>query len=238
MTGHGLARTLSKWGYCSRSEAFKLIRSGRVTVDGRVVSDPEYRIGAPAPKVAVDGQSIAPFQRIYLMLNKPRGLVTTASDEKGRETVFDCFRAASLPHLSPVGRLDQASEGLLLFTNDTEWANRITAPESRLTKTYHVQVDRRVDEPFLDAMRNGVAVEGTVLAVRQVQVLREGEKNCWLEIVLDEGKNRQIRRILEALDTEVLRLIRISIGSLALGNLAKGEWRHLSQEEVVQVAGS
>lgn len=172
------------------------------------------------------------------MMNKPRGVVTTASDEKGRETVYSLLNSGrnnqekTLPWLAPVGRLDKASEGLLLMTNDSEWAARIAAPESHLEKTYHVQVSTIADKELLHTLLRGVkAKDGEVLRAKRASLVRAGEKNCWLEIVLDEGKNRQIRRMLEALDVEVLRLLRIAIGPLQLGDLAKGAHRALTADE-------
>lgn len=169
------------------------------------------------------------------MLNKPRGLVTTASDEQGRATVFECLKGVDAPHVSAVGRLDRASEGLLLVTNDTAWAAVITDPESKILKTYHVQVNALLDEAQLRRMEAGVVVDGEMLSARQVSLLRSGEKNCWVEIVLDEGRNRHIRRLLEALGLEVLRLIRIRVGNLELGSLAKGAFRKLTQGEVAEL---
>lgn len=230
--GLGLARALSKLGFCSRSQARALVEAGRVRVGGTVRRDPEWRVDPERDRIEVDGASVQPETRVYLLLNKPRGLVTTASDEKGRDTVFRCLDGADLPFVSPVGRLDRASEGLLLFTNDTRWAARITDPSTHLDKTYHVQVDRIPDEAMLRRMEEGVEADGgEVLAARRARLLRHGERNAWLEIVLDEGRNRQIRRLLEALSTGVLRLVRVSIGPLELGSLAKGEWRELSAEE-------
>ncbi len=230
----GLARALSKLGHCSRSQAGELIRGGRVRLNGTVRRDPESPVWVGKDRIEVDGQPLAASPRVYLMMNKPRGVVTTASDEKGRKTVYD-FLAPDLPWLAPVGRLDKASEGLLLLTNDSEWAGRVTAPETHLDKTYHVQVDRIADQAFLDAMLRGVGSSDHWLRVQGVRVLRSGQKNCWLEVVLDEGKNRQIRRILESLGTEVLRLIRVAVGPLHLGELPKGGTRHLTAPEKLAI---
>ncbi len=227
----GLARALSKLGYCSRSRAAELIAAGRVNWNGTVRSDPETPVHLGKDRIEIDGQPIARGSKVYLALNKPRGVVTTAADEKGRETVYS-FLPKNLPWLAPVGRLDKASEGLLLLTNDSEWAARITAPETHLEKTYHVQISSIGDEDLLRIMRNGIrARDGEFLRVKNVRVLRHGQHNSWLEIVLDQGKNRHIRRMLEALKKEVLRLVRVSIGPLALGDLAKGATRFLEKEE-------
>lgn len=230
----GLARALSKFGFCSRSEAWKLIEAGRVRVNGAICRQPEQRVRPhPGPDViAVDSEVIQPRKKIYLMLNKPRGLVTTLSDEQGRGTVFECLRDHDLPFLSPVGRLDKASEGLLLFTNDTAWANFLTEPANHVEKTYHVQVDRAADGVLCEKLTARIVVDGELLAIKHAQVLRQGERNAWLEIVLDEGRNRHIRRLLAAFEIEVLRLIRVSIGSLQLGNLAKGAFRQLNEQEI------
>jgi 23S rRNA pseudouridine2605 synthase len=136
-----------------------------------------------------------------------------------------------------VGRLDQASEGLLLFTNDPAWAARITDPGSGPGKTYHVQVDRVPDEPWLASLERGLQVDGEWLSVTAARCLRSGTRNAWLEILLDEGRNRQIRRLLAALDASALRLVRVAIGDLGLGDLAKGQWRHLTREETDGLAG-
>lgn len=238
---HGLARVLSKQGLCSRTEAARWIADGRVAVDGRVVRDPEFPIQRGRQRIAVDGRDIDQAARLYLMLNKPRGLVTTARDERGRDTVYRCFdgaqwQGAPLPWLAPVGRLDQASEGLLLFCNDPEWAARITDPELGPDKTYHVQIDAIPDADALAALVAGVVEDGEPLRAKSARLLRSGEKNAWLEIVLDEGRNRQIRRLLAAFDIGVLRLLRVAIGELALGELGKGQWRMLSATEVAQLS--
>ena len=226
----GLARALSKLGYCSRSQAFALIRGGRVTLNAAVCCDPEAPVILQQDRIVVDGHQLSAPAPLYLMLNKPRGIVTTAADEQGRRTVYDCL-PAGLPWLAPVGRLDKASEGLLLLTNDSEWAARITAPETHLDKTYHVQIAAIADEKLLRGMEKGVTADGDRLRVKRVSVIRRGQRNSWLEVVLDEGKNRQIRRLLAALGIEVLRLVRVAIGPLALGDLLKGSSRPLTREE-------
>ena len=227
----GLARALSKLGYCSRSRAIELICAGRVQLNGAIRRDPETPVYVDRDRIEVDHRIVGEVAKVYLMLNKPRGVVTTASDERGRDTVYSCL-SAGLPWVAPVGRLDKASEGLLLLTNDSEWAARISDPETHLDKTYHVQVGAMVDETLVTVMTTGVrAGNGEVLRAKQVRMLRSGQKNTWLEIVLDEGKNRQIRRMLEVSDIEVLRLVRVAIGPLVLGKLAKGNCRRLSSEE-------
>lgn len=236
---HGLARVLSKLGFCSRAEAVRLILAGRVRLNDHVCRDPEQRTSAERDRIRVDGQPVVRAAPVYLMLNKPRGLVTTASDERGRSTVFECLRGAALPaHVAPVGRLDQASEGLLLFTNDTAWAARLTDPAARVEKTYHVQVDRVLDEAECRRLIDGAMDAGEHLAAKRAHVLRHGERHCWLEIVLDEGRNRHLRRLCAALGLEVLRLVRIRIGALELGNLAKGAFRPLRPAEVRALARS
>ncbi|MFC5569899.1 pseudouridine synthase [Lysobacter yangpyeongensis] len=239
---HGLARVLSKRGICSRSEAERWVAAGRVSVDGRIVRDPQFPIaGDGRQRIAVDGQPLDAIRPLYVMLNKPRGLVTTARDERGRDTVYRCFEGAQvdgrpLPWLAPVGRLDQASEGLLLFCNDPAWAARITDPQTGPDKTYHVQVNAIPDASLLEAFTQGTVDDGEMLRAKSARLLRAGERNAWLEVSLDEGRNRHIRRLLAAFDIEVLRLVRVAIGPLELGDLAKGQWRMLEAPEVAALS--
>jgi 23S rRNA pseudouridine2605 synthase len=209
------------------------VRAGRVRVQGKRVGDPEYPVLPGATVIQVDGKPVRAGKMVYLMLNKPRGLVTSASDEKRRATVYSLL-PVDMPWVAPIGRLDKASEGLLLMTNDSEWAARIAEPESGVSKTYHVQIAAVTEPAVLEKMTRGVReLKGEMLTVRSVSVIRSGAKNSWLEIVLDEGKNRQIRRIMGALGIEVLRLIRIAIGPVKLGDLGKGRWRELTEGEVI-----
>jgi 23S rRNA pseudouridine2605 synthase len=230
--GHiGLGRALSKLGFCSRSQAFEIIRAGRVRLKGEVNKNPEAAVRFGKDRIEVDGAVVESAKRIYWMLNKPRGLVTTTYDERGRETVYSGL-PPGLPWMSAVGRLDRASEGLLLFTNDSEWAARITAPQTHVEKTYHVQINAVPEDDLLEALTAGVVCAGgDLLKAKRAARIRAGERNSWIEIVLDEGKNRQIRRMLEARGLEVLRLVRVAMGPLQLGSLEKGQARELSAEE-------
>ncbi len=214
-----------------------MVREGRVAVDGRIVTDPEARTAAGAA-ITVDGSPVEAAAKIHLMLNKPRGLVTTRNDPEGRRTVYSCLEGLELPHVAPVGRLDMASEGLLLFTNDTVWANAVLDGPGAPLKTYHVKIDRPPDDALVAALQRGVKDAGEHLAARSVRSLREGVRNAWLEIVLDEGRNRHIRRLLAAFGIETLRLVRVAIGPLELGTLAKGAVRPLTAEEIAALAGN
>lgn len=224
-----VARALSKLGYCSRSAGERLVETGRVRVNGAVVRETSFRVVPEIDRIEVDGAAVRKSTRVYIALNKPRGLVTTRDDPEGRATVYDCLDD-DLPFVGPVGRLDKASEGLLLLTNDTRWANALLDPESHVDKTYHVQA--RTTERA--RVREGVSA-----GVKSIEVLRVGSRSTtWFTVVIDEGKNRQIRRLFEAIDVEVLRLVRVAIGSLALGKLGKGEWRHLTASEVAGLTKS
>lgn len=231
-----LPRALSKLGYCSRKQAISLIQEGRVLVNSTLCKNITKRVDLSKDKIEVDGKILKPSEFIYIALNKPRGLITTAIDEKNRETVYKCFEGFNLPYIFPVGRLDKASEGLLLFTNDSNFSNYILDPENHIEKTYHVKINQKINNDLLNRILSGVKTkEGEILKVRAIKILREGEKTHWLEIILDEGKNRHIRKIFEALGVEVLRLVRVSIGNLKLGNLPKGKFKFLTQDEVKKI---
>jgi 23S rRNA pseudouridine2605 synthase len=232
MEAVSLARALSKLGWCSRAEARVLVTEGRVAVNGAVVRDPERRLNLGRTRITVDGVQVRAGETRCIVLHKPPGYVTTTSDERGRRTVYDLL-PPGLPRLVAVGRLDRESEGLLLFTNDTRWADRLLDPALHVQKIYHVQVDGTVTDMHLAQAREGVAVQGHgVMGFRKVRRLPE---DGWLEVVLDEGRNRQVRRVLEALGLEVTRLVRIAIGGLQLGDLATGQVRELSTEEMAML---
>jgi 23S rRNA pseudouridine2605 synthase len=222
-------------GYCSRSEAAELVRLGQVRLNGSLTRNPEAPVRLGNDCVTVDGNAVEAGAKLYFVLNKPRGVVTTAADERGRETVYSLL-PADAPWVAPVGRLDKASEGLLLLTNDSEWAARVTAPATHLAKIYHVHISVVADRILTDALEAGFAVkDGEILRVARAEILRSGEKNSWIEIMLEEGKNRHLRRMFEARGIEVLRLIRVAIGPLALADLAKGQCRVLAPTEKLAV---
>lgn len=251
---HGVARVISKRGYCSRSKAEMLVREGRVTLNGRIVRDPETPT-RENDEIIINGKRVEANAKMYFMMNKPRGIVTTASDEKGRKTVMEIFAeqysklfpGKDIPHISPVGRLDAASEGLLLFSNDTEWANEILEGRSAFAqsgnpakrnslhkKIYRVQTKGKPTAEDLQQMEKGMTVPPRVFGESEefmhaasAKFHNEGEKNCWLEIVLTEGKNREIRRMLGHLGYEVLRLVRIQIDDYILGDLKPGHIREI-----------
>ena len=231
----GLARAMSKLGYCSRSQAAELIRAGKIRLNGGLRRDPETPVRLGKDRIEVDGAPLRPEAKIYLVMNKPRGIVTTANDEKDRATVYSLL-PEGLPWLAPVGRLDKASEGLLLLSNDSEWAAQITAPETHLEKIYHVQIAALADDAVTQELQRGFTVaDSELLCVKRAEILRSGEKNSWLEITLDEGRNRHIRRMFEHRGMEVLRLIRVAIGPLAIADLPKGATRVLTPTEKLSI---
>jgi len=230
-----LARVLSKLGVASRTTAALWIHAGRVAVNGAVITDPEFNVSANA-NITLDGRALTAAAKLYYMLNKPRGLITTTHDEQDRATVYDCLPPELRGQLAPVGRLDKASEGMLLLSNDTAWSAAILEPTRHLPKLYHVQINRLPDSTLLQRLQHGVNCDGERLEIAAVNELRRGDKNAWLEITLTAGKNRHIRRMLAACDVDVLRLIRVAIGPLQLGQLPKGQCRPLENAELQLLA--
>lgn len=226
-----LARALSKLGFTSRSAAVPLITDGRVRVNGKVHRDPNHRIDIERDKVTVDNKAVEKTGNFYIMLNKPRGVVTTRKDERGRETVYDCLKGGGFPYIAPVGRLDMESEGMLLLTNDSRWGDTITSPESHIDKTYRVEVDVVADQELIDALQAGVVDGNEHLSAKRAKLVKTHERTSWIEIVLDEGKNRHIRRLFEQLGVGVLRLKRVAIGKVKLGGLGEGKFRELTVAE-------
>jgi 23S rRNA pseudouridine2605 synthase len=230
-----IPRALSKMGFCSRAQGERLVEAGKVRVNGKIVRDVSLRVRPERDRIEVDDAPVAKAAHVYVMLNKPRGLVTTRDDPQGRSTIYECLSGADLPFIAPVGRLDKASEGLLLLTNDSRWSARLLDPASHVDKTYHVQVRGTGLDSVMQRVSQGVVEQttGERLNVKAISLLRTGSRSgAWFEVVLDEGKNRQLRRIFAEVGVEVLRLVRVAVGPILLGDLGKGEWRMLNANEV------
>jgi 23S rRNA pseudouridine2605 synthase len=226
-----LHRALSKLGWGSRTEAWGWIRAGEVRVDGRVVTDPLTWIDLATQQVTRAGEPAAPVETITLAVHKPRGIVTTRRDERGRPTVYDLL-PPGLPYVFPAGRLDADSEGLLILTNDAAVSVRLTDPACHVPKTYRVTVSGQPGAEALDLLRHGVELTDGPTRPAGVRILRSGERTSVLEIVLTEGRNRQVRRMVAAVGHKVRRLVRVAIGALELGDLAPGACRRLEAADV------
>ncbi len=227
-----LARALSKRGAMSRSLAAEAVRAGRVTVNGRRVTDPEFRLDPARDVLALDGAAVTAREPVYLLLNKPVDVVTTRSDEHGRKTVYDLIGEVG-QWVFPVGRLDRESAGLLLLTNDTALGERLTNPATKVPKTYRVKVAPLPSDEALERLRQGVKLDdGYVTLPAQVEVEKTNPTSGWLLVTIVEGKNRQIRRMVKAIGARVETLVRVAIGPVTLGDLAPGALRPLSADEL------
>jgi 23S rRNA pseudouridine2605 synthase len=226
-----LARALSKLGAASRSEAIALIRDGRVAVDGRVVRSPSYVVVPERAAIEVDGRRVHRERPVTILLHKPRGTVSTARDPRGRPTVLSLVSDAPARVL-PVGRLDMATTGLLLLTNDSRFADWVTDPASQVPRTYVVTVRGALEDRTRAQVERGIEVDGELLRPASVGIRKRSGRETHLTITLTEGRNREIRRLMQAVGHEVTRLKRIGFGGLTLGNLAPGKWRVVSEAEL------
>ena len=226
-----LERALSKLGLASRTEARVLIRAGKVKVRGAVVSNPLAMVVPETARIEIEGISTAVARPITVMLHKPAGVVTTRSDEKGRKTVYSLLDGLEA-HVIPVGRLDLASTGLLLFTNDTQFSAWVTDPKNNIPKVYLVSVRGEVTDEYAARLESGIRDEGELLKADRVVVRKRSKRESHLVVTLSEGKNREIRRMLSAAGHEVTRLKRVEFGGLSLGELKPGAWRELSSAEL------
>jgi 23S rRNA pseudouridine2605 synthase len=226
-----LERALSKLGLASRSEARELIRAGRVAVEGRTETDPLREIVPESARIEIDGSSARRAEPLAILLHKPRGVVTTRSDPQGRPTVYGCLEGLET-HVIPVGRLDTATSGLLLLTNDTRFADWVTDPRNEVPRVYVVTVRGELDGGTVRRLEEGIEDAGERLAARSIHVRKRSRRETHLIVELTEGKNREIRRMLNAVGHEVTRLKRVSFGGLELGELAPGRWRIVSTEEL------
>ena len=226
-----LERALSKLGLASRTEARALIREGRVTIDGCVVRDPLAPVVPERARVEIDARPAARAEPLTVLLHKPRGVVTTRSDPEGRPTVYGCLEGLET-HVIPVGRLDAATTGLLLLTNDTRLADWVTDPANAVPRVYLVTVRGELDDATARRLEEGIEDRGERLAARKVEVRKRSGRETHLVVELTEGRNREIRRLLAAAGHEVTRLKRVSFGGLELGDLQPGRWRVVSQGEL------
>ncbi len=227
-----LQKIISAAGITSRRAAEELILNGRVAVNGSVVTELGSKADPASDRITVDGTPLViTAQKLYILLNKPVGYMTTLDDPEGRALVTDLLQEIK-ERVYPVGRLDYNTEGLLLLTNDGDWANRLMHPRHEIEKEYHVRVRGKVHNSQLAQLTNGVELDGRKTAPATVRLIKDGEQNDWLSITIHEGRNRQIRRMCEAVSLLVVRLRRVRYGTVALGALKPGEFRHLSQSEV------
>lgn len=231
-----LERVISKAGLGSRTEARRWIHAGRVTVNGAVIRNPDHWVDLQRDRVGFDGAPIQKRAPAYVLLYKPTGYLTTYQDPEGRPTVYDLVADVGT-FLSPVGRLDLDTSGLLLMTNDTQFAERVTNPESHVPKTYLVKASIRLTDDQLQQLRDGITLSDGPTRPALVTRLRDSEKYTHLEITLTEGRNRQVRRMVEALGAHVLKLVRVKIGPIAIGTLPIGHWRPLTAAEVRALRG-
>ena len=226
-----LERVLSKAGLGSRVEARSWIGAGRVAVNGRVIRNPDHWVDMEGDKVRFDGQPLTARERVYVLLYKPTGYLTTYKDPDGRPTVYDLIEDVGT-FVTPVGRLDLDTSGLLLMTNDSQFAERVTNPASHVPKTYLVKASMRLTDDQLQHLREGIELTDGPTRPATVTRVRDSGKYTHLEITLTEGRNRQVRRMIEAIGAKVLKLVRVKIGSISIGALTIGNWRQLTSAEI------
>jgi 23S rRNA pseudouridine2605 synthase len=230
-----LERVLSKAGLGSRTEARKWIGAGRVKVNGKLIQTPDHWVDLARDKVTLDDKPVRAGEKIYLLLYKPTGYITTFKDPEGRPTVYDLIQDAGC-WVVPVGRLDQDTSGLLLLTSDTHFAERVTNPDYKVPKTYLVKASSLLSDEQLQQLRAGVVLSDGPTQPAQVKRMRDSAKYSFIEITLHEGRNRQVRRMIEAVGSKVLKLVRTEIGGLRIGDLPIGRYRELTAAEVALLA--
>ena len=233
-----LDRVLSRFGVASRTDARQAILAGRLRLNGRVVRDPDLWVQLEESALQLDGRRLRPARKTYLLFYKPKGVITSHGDPAGRQTVYD-YLGDTGKWVSPVGRLDKDTSGLLLLTTDTEFADHVTSPHSNVPKTYLVKTSGLLSEEIVERLNAGVEMKrGDVARPVRVRRLEDRGKYTWLEVVLTEGKNREVRRMIEAVGFKVLKLVRIGLGPLTLAGLEIGKWRELAPSEVSKLRRS
>jgi 23S rRNA pseudouridine2605 synthase len=225
-----LERVFSKAGTGSRSDARSWIGAGKVRVNGKVVQNPDQWVDLDRDRITLDGKPLRSAERIYILLYKPKGYLTSYGDPENRPTVYDLTKDVGA-WLSPVGRLDLDTSGLLLMTNDTDFAERITNPAHEVSKTYQLKASTLLSDEQLGQLRQGVELSDGPTRPAAVKRVRDGAKYSFVEMTITEGRNRQVRRMIEALGSKVLKLVRVAIGPIRIGDLEIGKWRHLTAAE-------
>lgn len=226
-----LERVISKVGLGSRTEARRWIADGRVSVNGKTIQTPDYWVDFARDKVMLDGKPVRAGKKIYVLLYKPKGYLTTHKDPEGRPTVYDLISDIGV-WVAPVGRLDLDTSGLLILTNDTQFAEKLTNPDHRVPKTYQLKASTLLTDEQIDQLRKGVTLADGPTRPAAVKRLRDAAKYTFLEMTITEGRNRQVRRMVEAVGSRVLKLVRIAIGGVRIGNLPIGKHRLLTEEEL------
>jgi len=229
-----LERVFSKSGAGSRTDARSWIGAGRVRVNGQIIQNPDYWVDLARDRVTLDGKPLKSAEKVYILLYKPKGYVTSYRDPLGRNTVYDLLTDAG-GWLSPVGRLDLDTSGLLLMTNDNQFAEAVTNPDHKVPKTYLIKASTLLTDGQMERLRTGVELSDGLTRPAIVERVRDGARYTFLEMRITEGRNRQVRRMLEAVDSKVLKLVRTAIGSIRIGDLPIGKWRKLAPNEVAQL---
>jgi 23S rRNA pseudouridine2605 synthase len=230
-----LDRVLSRYGLASRTAAKKAIEEGRLKINGRVIRDPNYWVTPGRDAIQLDSQRLKAARKIYLVFYKPKGVITSHGDAAGRKTVYD-YLGEDTPWLFPVGRLDKDTSGLLLLTNDTNFGDFVSNPNSHVLKTYIVKANGLIDDELIERLNMGVGMKrGDRAQPVSVRRMENRGQYTWLEVVLTEGKNREVRRMIEAVGFKVLKLVRTHIGPLSLEGLQVGQWRDLSSTELASL---
>ncbi|MDB5084434.1 MAG: pseudouridine synthase [Bacilli bacterium] len=227
-----LQKVLAAAGYASRRKCEQLILDGRVSVNGKLIRELGFKVDAGSDQIKVDHRPIVREQLVYLLLHKPRGVVTTVSDPQGRKTVMDLIQGDIKQRVFPVGRLDLDTSGLLLLTNDGKLANGLMHPKHEIHKTYLAKIEGRLSTAEAEQLRQGVLLEDGMTAPAQVAIRTGSAATTSLEITIHEGRNRQVRRMCEAVGHPVASLMRIQVAFLKLGQLPPGHFRQLSKQEV------
>lgn len=231
-----LNKFLSNSGVASRRKCDEIIASGKVTVNGKVVTEIGSQINEKKDKVMVEGKAVClPSSFVYIKLNKPKGYACTASDEKGRKTIYDLVDCEE--RLFSIGRLDYNTEGLIILTNDGDFANKVSHPRYDVEKEYRVTIEGKIKESELAVLRKGVVVDGQKMPPAKVKLLSQDENISKISVVINEGQNRQVRRMFEAIGREIKLLKRVRIGSVRLGGLSRGQWRDLTEDELNLLVG-